>query len=261
MNRQRFQMRDKRLRVIVVPLGLRALLPIAVVVAALLPAASLGADASRVTPEDQLESAVLDELNLVRLEHGRNQLRLNPRLTAAADHHSLEMVAQWLLRARVGGRKPLRATDQVVLPAADSAPAVDGRREPHLADPAADGPRRRGLLARQPRSPRQPAQASFPRSRHLGRPCAGRPGRLREPARRRPHGRLRRPLASPAWPRSAPAGRSPAPPSARAAGCALLAGSCCAHCPRSGHLPATRQTTECVSWLHRAPGYPSRGRL
>ena len=57
-----------------------------------MPAASLGADASRVTPEDQLESAVLDELNLVRLEHGRNQLRLNPRLTAAADHHSLEMV-------------------------------------------------------------------------------------------------------------------------------------------------------------------------
>jgi uncharacterized protein YkwD len=35
---------------------------------------------------------VLDELNLVRLEHGLNQLRLNPRLTAAADSHSLEMV-------------------------------------------------------------------------------------------------------------------------------------------------------------------------
>ena len=35
---------------------------------------------------------MLDELNLVRLEHGRTQLRLNTRLTAAADHHSLEMV-------------------------------------------------------------------------------------------------------------------------------------------------------------------------
>ncbi len=38
------------------------------------------------------ESAVLDELNLVRLEHGLKQLRINPKLTAAADHHSLEMV-------------------------------------------------------------------------------------------------------------------------------------------------------------------------
>ncbi len=92
MNQQRFQMRDKRIPASVVPPGLRALLPIAVVVAALLPAVSFGADGPRVSPEDQLESAVLDELNLVRLEHGRTQLRLNTRLTAAADHHSLEMV-------------------------------------------------------------------------------------------------------------------------------------------------------------------------
>jgi uncharacterized protein YkwD len=68
------------------------LLPIAVAVAVLLPAVSFGADAPRVSSEDRLESAVLDELNLVRLEHGLKQLRLNPRLTAAADHHSLEMV-------------------------------------------------------------------------------------------------------------------------------------------------------------------------
>lgn len=61
-------------------------------VAALLPAVALGVDAPRVTPADGLESSVLDELNLVRLEHGLNQLRINPRLTAAADHHSLEMV-------------------------------------------------------------------------------------------------------------------------------------------------------------------------
>ena len=41
---------------------------------------------------DRLESAVLDELNLVRLEHGLRQLRENPSLTAAADRHSLQMV-------------------------------------------------------------------------------------------------------------------------------------------------------------------------
>ena len=41
---------------------------------------------------DRLESAVLDELNLVRLEHGLRQLRLSPSLTEAADNHSLQMV-------------------------------------------------------------------------------------------------------------------------------------------------------------------------
>ena len=43
-------------------------------------------------PADRLESAVLDELNLVRLEHGLRQLRLSPSLTEAADNHSLAMV-------------------------------------------------------------------------------------------------------------------------------------------------------------------------
>ena len=38
------------------------------------------------------QAAVLDELNLVRLEHGLRQLRLSPSLTEAADHHSLAMV-------------------------------------------------------------------------------------------------------------------------------------------------------------------------
>ena len=92
MNRRRFQMREIWKPVRVVPPGLRALLPIAVTVAALLPTLALGADAPRVAAEDRLESAVLAELNLVRLEHGLKQLRLNPKLTAAADHHSLEMV-------------------------------------------------------------------------------------------------------------------------------------------------------------------------
>ena len=85
-------MRNSRKPVRVDLPGLRALLPIAVTVAVLLPALAMGADAPRVSSEDRLESAVLDELNLVRLEHGLKQLRLNPKLTAAADHHSLEMV-------------------------------------------------------------------------------------------------------------------------------------------------------------------------
>ena len=92
MNRRRLLMREKWIHVRVVPPGLRALLPIAVAVAALLPALATGADAPRVSSEDRLEPAVLAELNLVRLEHGLKQLRLNPKLTAAADHHSLEMV-------------------------------------------------------------------------------------------------------------------------------------------------------------------------
>jgi uncharacterized protein YkwD len=75
-----------------VPPGLRLLLPLAVVLAVLLPAVAVAADAPHVASADRLEAAVLDELNLVRLEHGRRQLRLNPSLTEAADHHSLAMV-------------------------------------------------------------------------------------------------------------------------------------------------------------------------
>jgi uncharacterized protein YkwD len=85
-------MREERIPVTLDPPGLRALLSIAVLVAALVPAVALGADTPSVSPADRLEATVLDELNLVRLEHGLNQLRLNPRLTAAADQHSLEMV-------------------------------------------------------------------------------------------------------------------------------------------------------------------------
>ncbi len=85
-------MREIRIPVSLEPPGLR-LLPIAVVAAAfLLPAMALAAAGPQVSPADRLEAAVLDELNLVRLENGRSQLRLNPRLTAAADSHTLEMV-------------------------------------------------------------------------------------------------------------------------------------------------------------------------
>lgn len=84
-------MRDKRKPVILDPPGLR-ILPVAVVAVVLLPAVALGSAGPQVSSADRLEQAVLDELNLVRLEHGRSQLKLNPRLTAAADSHTLEMV-------------------------------------------------------------------------------------------------------------------------------------------------------------------------
>jgi uncharacterized protein YkwD len=73
--------------------GLRQVLPLAVVVVAVaVPAVSVAAEAPRITPADRLESAVLDELNLVRLEHGLRPLRLSPSLTEAADLHSHVMV-------------------------------------------------------------------------------------------------------------------------------------------------------------------------
>jgi uncharacterized protein YkwD len=71
---------------------LRHLLPTVVVAVVLAPGVAVAADAPRVAPADRLEAAVLDELNLVRLEHGLRQLRLSPNLTAAADRHSLAMV-------------------------------------------------------------------------------------------------------------------------------------------------------------------------
>ena len=77
-----------------VPPGLRLLTPLAVVaLAVLFPALAVAADAPRVASADRLESAVLDELNLVRLEHGLQSLRVSPKLTEAADTHSREMVA------------------------------------------------------------------------------------------------------------------------------------------------------------------------
>lgn len=85
-------MRHSWIRTKVVPPGLRCILPVTVFVAVLLPAVAAGADAPMVAPADRLEAKVLDELNLVRLEHGLGQLRLSPGLTEAADHHSLAMV-------------------------------------------------------------------------------------------------------------------------------------------------------------------------
>jgi len=85
-------MRDKWIVRRVEPPGLRKLLSIAAVVAVLVTAVAAAADAPRVAPADRLESAVLDELNLVRLRYGLRPLRLSPNLTEAADNHSREMV-------------------------------------------------------------------------------------------------------------------------------------------------------------------------
>jgi uncharacterized protein YkwD len=85
-------MREMWIPTSLVPPGLRLPLLLAVVVAVLVPAVAVAADAPRVASEDRLESAVLDELNLVRLEHGFRLLRLSPLLAEAADTHSREMV-------------------------------------------------------------------------------------------------------------------------------------------------------------------------
>ena len=131
------------------------------------------------------------------------------KLTAAADHHSLEMVhSGYFGHESANGGHFAQRIKNFYRPRSGTA-AVEGGREPHLASAASDGPRRRGLLARQPRSPREPAQASLSRSRHLGRACAGRPWRLREPARCRAHGRLRRALANPRRGRRYPSLRAP----------------------------------------------------
>jgi uncharacterized protein YkwD len=86
-------MRENRIRITPVRPGLRRLLVFAAVVVVLVPALAFGAGAPRVAPADRLEAAVLDELNLVRLEHGLESLRLSPKLTEAADIHSREMVS------------------------------------------------------------------------------------------------------------------------------------------------------------------------
>jgi uncharacterized protein YkwD len=77
----------------VVPPPVRTIAVIVALVGVLVPAAAIAASGPGVVPVDDLESAVLDELNLVRLEHGLRPVRLHDRLTAAADRHSLEMVA------------------------------------------------------------------------------------------------------------------------------------------------------------------------
>ncbi len=85
-------MHDHRVLRSLEPPGLRLLPQLAVVAALLLPAVASAADGPDVAPVDRLESAVLDELNLVRLEHGLRQLTLSPNLTEAADSHSHQMV-------------------------------------------------------------------------------------------------------------------------------------------------------------------------
>jgi len=76
-----------------VHLDVRPPLLLVVTVIALAPAAAFAAAPPRaVLPADALESALLAELNVVRAANGLRPLRLDVRLSAAADKHSLEMV-------------------------------------------------------------------------------------------------------------------------------------------------------------------------
>lgn len=82
----------KRIAVRVMTLPVRSALRIAIAVAVLAPAAALGATAVEITPANSLESSLLAELNVVRTANGLQPLRLNKRLSAAANQHSTEMV-------------------------------------------------------------------------------------------------------------------------------------------------------------------------
>jgi uncharacterized protein YkwD len=64
----------------------------ALVLALVTPAVAVATDAPPMASADRLESSVLDELNLVRLEHGLRQLSLSPQLTEAAEAHTRQMV-------------------------------------------------------------------------------------------------------------------------------------------------------------------------
>ncbi len=75
-----------------IPLPVRQVLRFAVILAALVPAAAYGATTLDISPANSLEPTLLSELNLVRVENGLKPLRLNERLSAAANRHSTEMV-------------------------------------------------------------------------------------------------------------------------------------------------------------------------
>ncbi len=74
------------------PLSVRKAFRFAVIFAALVPAAAYGATTLYISPANGLEPTLLSELNVVRAENGLKPLRLNARLSAAADQHSTEMV-------------------------------------------------------------------------------------------------------------------------------------------------------------------------
>jgi uncharacterized protein YkwD len=71
----------------------RATLALCVLLAAALAGTSAGARPQTVgvTAVDDLERAVLAEINTVRRQNGLTALRINPRLRAAADAHSTSM--------------------------------------------------------------------------------------------------------------------------------------------------------------------------
>lgn len=81
-----------RNRARVIPFAVRPVLRLAVIVAAFAPAAAYGASTLYISPAHGIEPTLLSELNLVRADNGLKPLRLNARLSAAANQHSTEMV-------------------------------------------------------------------------------------------------------------------------------------------------------------------------
>jgi uncharacterized protein YkwD len=75
--------------------GIRFMLALALLVAATVVAAPTGARPhTTLTARDDLESAVLAQINVLRRQHRLAPLRLNVRLRAAADSHSGAMVSR-----------------------------------------------------------------------------------------------------------------------------------------------------------------------
>lgn len=64
---------------------------VAVLTAVALPGAASPATGGSATSVASLEAGVLQELNAIREEHGLSPLRINARLTAAAEQHTREM--------------------------------------------------------------------------------------------------------------------------------------------------------------------------
>ena len=77
--------------------GIRLLAALVAVVAAVVAVqpASAGADAARaISARNDLEAALLGQINTLRRQHGLAPLRTNARLRAAADSHSSAMATQ-----------------------------------------------------------------------------------------------------------------------------------------------------------------------
>ena len=174
---------------------MRQVLRFAVIVAALVPAAAYGAYALYISPANGLEPTLLSELNLVRAENGLKPLRLNARLSAAANQHSMEMVeAGYFGHESADGSVFWRRIKRFYSPGRSARPWLVGENLLWQAPSVSAHAAVQEWLA-EPRAPREPSPAGVPRRRHRRHPREGRAGRLPAPPRPRAHGRLRLSLA------------------------------------------------------------------